>query len=68
MAKLIDFIINRRILLNIGIRGGNVGFWLVKVIVRHEVFHRIMGEEVPLLDLSKGTGFFSKIKSKFKNN
>ena len=29
---------------------------------------RIMGEEVPLLDLSKGTGFFSKIKSKFKNN
>ena len=29
---------------------------------------RIMGEEVQLLDLSKGTGFFSKIKSKFKNN
>ncbi|HBZ64896.1 MAG TPA: septum site-determining protein MinD, partial [Lachnospiraceae bacterium] len=29
---------------------------------------RIMGEEVPLLDLSKGNGFFSKIKSKFKNN
>ena len=29
---------------------------------------RIMGEEVPLLDLSKGTGFFSTIKSKFKNN
>ena len=29
---------------------------------------RIMGEEVSLLDLSKGTGFFSKIKSKFKNN
>ena len=29
---------------------------------------RIMGEEVPLLYLSKGTGFFSKIKSKFKNN
>ena len=29
---------------------------------------RIMGEEVPLLDLSKGTGFFSKIRSKFNNN
>lgn len=32
------------------------------------ICHRIMGEEVPWLDLSKGTGFFSKIKSKFKNN
>ena len=29
---------------------------------------RIMGEEVPWLDLSKNNGFFAKIKSKFKNN
>lgn len=32
------------------------------------ICRRIMGEDVPWLDLSKGTGFFSKIKSKFKNN
>ncbi len=29
---------------------------------------RIMGEEVPFLDLTKNSGFFSKIKNKFKNN
>ena len=29
---------------------------------------RIMGEEVPLLDLSKNSGFLSKIRNKFKNN
>ena len=29
---------------------------------------RILGEEVPLLDLSKNNGFFAKIKSKLKNN
>ena len=29
---------------------------------------RIMGEEVPWLDLSKNNGFFAKIKSKLKNN
>lgn len=29
---------------------------------------RIMGEDVPFLDLTKGTGILSKLKSKFKNN
>ncbi len=29
---------------------------------------RIIGEDVPFLDLSKGTGLFAKIKNKFKNN
>ena len=29
---------------------------------------RIMGEEVPLLDLSKNNGLLSKIRNKFKNN
>ncbi len=29
---------------------------------------RIMGEEIPLMDLSKNTGFFSKLKNKFKSN
>ncbi len=29
---------------------------------------RIMGEEVAFLDLTKGTGILSKLKSKFKNN
>ena len=32
------------------------------------ICRRIMGEEVPLLDLTKGSGLLSKIKNKFKNN
>lgn len=31
------------------------------------VCHRIMGEEVPFLDLLQKNGFFSKLKNKFKN-
>lgn len=31
----------------------------------HNVARRILGEEVPLLDLDKGTGFFSRISSVF---
>lgn len=31
------------------------------------ICRRIMGEEVPLMDLYQKTGFFSKLKNKFKN-
>lgn len=31
------------------------------------ICHRIMGEDVPLLDLYQKNGLFSKIKNKFKS-
>ena len=32
------------------------------------ICRRIAGEEVPMLDLAAGTGFFSKIAGLFKKN
>ena len=44
MAQLVYLIINRRILFNVGVRGRDVGFGLVVVIVGDKIFHRILRE------------------------
>ena len=49
VAQTIDFLIDGGILLDIGIRMGNVGFRLVIVVIGNEIFHRIVGEELPEL-------------------
>ena len=50
MAHLLDFLVDRRILLDVGIGLRNVCFRLVVVVVTHEVVHGIVGEE--LLELA----------------
>ena len=50
MAHLLDFLVDRRVLLDVGIGLRNVCFWLVVVVVTHEVVHGIVGEE--LLELA----------------
>ena len=42
VAQLIYLIINRRILLYISIRRGNICFRLIIIIIRHKIFYRIM--------------------------
>ena len=46
VAQLVNFIVNRGVLFNVGITGRDVGFRLVVIIVRNKVFHRIVGEEL----------------------
>ena len=45
MAKLIDLIIDRGILLDIGIGRGNIGFRLIIIVIADEVPHIILGKE-----------------------
>ena len=45
VTQLVDLFIDIRILLNEGIGAGNIGFWLVVIVVRNEVFHRVIREE-----------------------
>lgn len=42
MAQLVYLIINRRILFNVGVRGRDVGFGLVVVIVGDKILDRIL--------------------------
>ncbi len=42
---LLDVRVDRRILLDVGVRGGHVGFRLVVVVIGDEVLHRVVGEE-----------------------
>ena len=47
MAQTLDFVIDGGILLNIGVRVGDIGFGLVVIVVGNEIFHRIIGEKLP---------------------
>ena len=49
MAHLLDFLVNRGILLDIGIGLRNVRLGLVVVVITHEVVDGIVGEELPEL-------------------
>ena len=42
VAELIDLVVHRHILFDVGIRAGDIAFRLVIVIVRHEVFHAVV--------------------------
>ena len=47
VAEPVDFLVHRGILLNIGVRVGNVCLRLIVIVVGNEVFHRIVGEKLP---------------------
>jgi hypothetical protein len=42
---LLDVLVDRAVLLDEGVRRGNVGLWLVVVVVADEVLHRVVREE-----------------------
>ena len=44
--QLVEFIIDGRFFLDVEIGGGNVGFGLVIVVIRDEIFDRVVREEV----------------------
>lgn len=44
MAKLVDLFIDAGIFLDVGVGGGNVGFWLVVIIVTHEIGDGVVGK------------------------
>ena len=54
MAQALDFIVDGGVLLDIGIRMGNIGLRLVVIIIRDEVFHGIFREK--LLELAAELG------------
>ncbi len=41
----VDLVVDRRFLLDVGVARGNVGFWLVVVVVADEVLDGVLGEE-----------------------
>ncbi len=49
VAHAVDLLVDRRILLDIGVGARHVGFGLVVVIVGDEVLDRVLGEEAPHL-------------------
>ncbi|MCY1174987.1 hypothetical protein D9M73_152070 [compost metagenome] len=44
-THLLDVVVDRRILLDEGVRGRHIGFRLVVVVVGNEIFHRVVREE-----------------------
>ena len=45
MAQLVDIVVDGRVLLDIGVRGRYVGFWLVVVVIADEILHRVLREQ-----------------------
>ena len=45
VPELVDLVVDGGILLDIGVRGRNVGLRLIVVVVRDKVLHRVLGEE-----------------------
>ena len=54
VAHAVDLVVDGAVLLDEGVRGGNVGFGLVVVVVGHEVAHGVVREE--LLELARQLG------------
>ena len=48
-AHLLDVLVDRGVLLDVGVGGRHVGFGLVVVVVRDEVLDRVVREELPEL-------------------
>ncbi len=46
MPHPLDLVVDRRILLDVGVRRGDVRLWLVVVVVADEVLHRALGKQV----------------------
>ena len=49
MAHAVDLLVDRGFLLDIGVGARHIGFGLVVVVIRDEIFHRIVGKEAPEL-------------------
>ena len=47
MAQPVDLLVDGGVLLNIGVRVGDIGLGLVVVVVGNEVFHRVIREKLP---------------------
>ena len=47
MAQAVDLLVDGGILLNIGIRVGNISLRLIIIVIRNKVFHRIFREKLP---------------------
>ena len=51
---LLDVGVDRGVLLDVGVRGGHIGFRLVVVVVGDEVLHRVVGKELAELPVKLG--------------
>ena len=47
VAQAVDLLVDGGILLDIGIRVGNIGLRLIIIVIRNKVFHRIFREKLP---------------------
>ena len=45
MAHAVDLLVDRRVLLDVGVGARHVGFGLVVVVIADEILHRVVGEE-----------------------
>ena len=54
VPQALDLVVDARVLLNEGVRGGDIGLRLIIIVVGHEVFHRVIGEK--LLELAAQLG------------
>ncbi len=54
VAELVDLVVAARVLLDVGVRAGQVGLGLVVVEVAHEVLDRVVREELPELGVELG--------------
>ena len=54
----LDVLIDGRIFLNVGIRRRDTGLWLIVVVVRNKVLHRIIGEKRLKLTIKLGSQSF----------
>ena len=49
MAQPVDLLVDGGVLFDIGVRMGDIGLRLIIIVVRNEVFHRVVGEKLPEL-------------------
>ena len=54
VAQPVDLLIDGRILLDVGVRMGNIGFRLVVIVVTDKILHRVVGEKFPELAAQLG--------------
>ena len=47
VAQPVNFLVDGGVLLNVGIRMGNIGFRLVVIVVGNKILHHIFGEKLP---------------------
>ena len=54
VAEAVDLVVDGRVLLDVGVAGGDVGLGLVVVVIGHEVFHGVLGKELLELRVELG--------------